>query len=174
MVKEKRNLIIPFVGLKEGMHHFDFEVDSTFFEQFEFSIIQKANFKIKVDFEKKKNLFNLHLKLKGTINSFCDRCNDPVEIKTKGEEDLIVKFGEDKFDETDEIKIISSSDFELDLSQEVYQFIHLLLPNKVQHKKLKDCNQEVVEKLVELSSRKEKEEADPRWAALKKLKDKND
>ena len=46
MKKEKQQLIIPFIGLKEGIHQFEFEIDSTFFEQFDYSIIKDADFVI--------------------------------------------------------------------------------------------------------------------------------
>lgn len=169
--KEKVELIIPFVGLKEGMHQYEFEIDSTFFDQFDYSIIKDADFQVKVDFEKKSTLFNLHFDLKGTMQLECDRCNDPISYQSEGEEDLIVKFGEEKFNETDEIKIISSSDYELDLTKEVYEYIHLLLPNKIVHEALSDCNQEVIKKLNEINQREESSNIDPRWSSLEKLKD---
>ena len=171
MMKKKQKLIIPFVGLKEGNHQFEFEIDSSFFEQFDYSIIQEADFIVKVDFEKKVNLFNLKFRLKGNIVSECDRCTDPITLKVKGEESLIVKFGENTFEGTDEIKIISSGEHELDLTSEIYEYIHMLLPNKVQHERVEDCNQEIIEKLNKLTNKQEKKEIDPRWAALSNLKD---
>ncbi|MFT4756537.1 MAG: hypothetical protein ACI91R_001184, partial [Vicingaceae bacterium] len=74
MEQEKQRLIIPFIGLNEGIHQFEFKIDSSFFGQFDYSIIEKGEFKIKVEFEKKKNLFNLYFKLKGKITANCDRC----------------------------------------------------------------------------------------------------
>jgi len=173
MKKKKQQLIIPFVGLKEGKHQFEFEIDSAFFEQFEFSIIKKANFKIFIDFEKKPSLFNLEFKLDGTIYSNCDRCNDELAFHATGEEELIVKIGDETYDETDEIKVISTSEYELDLTKEVYEYIHLLLPTKLVHDKIADCNQEVIEKLNQLNTKTESTEIDPRWSALSKLKDKS-
>lgn len=174
MKKEKQQLIIPFIGLKEGMHHFEFEINSSFFEQFDYSIIKKASFKVKIDFEKKKTLFNVFFYFKGIIETICDRCLDSITIKAKGEEKLIIKFGETSFDETDEIKVISPAEHELDLSNEVYEYIHLLLPSKVEHKKIEECNSEMIEKLNKLTTKQESTEVDPRWAALSKFKDKSE
>ena len=172
--KKQQRLVIPFVGLKEGIHLYEFEIDSAFFEQFEFSIIQKASFTVKVTFEKKPNLFKLSFKLKGEIFSNCDRCNEELSIKAKGDEKLIVKFGDDLYEETEEIKIIPSSEYELDLTKEVYEYIHLLLPSKIVHKKLTDCNQEVISRLNQLNKKEESEVTDPRWSILSKLKNKSD
>ncbi len=174
MKKEKQQLIIPFAGLKEGTHKLEFEIDSTFFEQFDYSIIKEGDFKVKVTFEKKKNLFNLDFKLKGKITASCDRCLEPLTIKVKGEESLIVKFGETTYNETDEIKVISHSEHELNVTNDVYQYAHLLLPTKVTHDKKKDCNPEIIEQLEKLTTKQESKEVDPRWAALSKLKDKSE
>ncbi len=174
MKKEKQKLIIPFIGLKPGLHRFEFEIDSTFFEQFDYSIIKEGDFKIKVDFEKKKNLFNLNFKIKGKITASCDRCVEPLSLKVKGEESLIVKFGETTFDETDEIKVISPAEYELDLTNDIYQYAHLLMPTKVTHEKKKDCNPEIIEQLYKLTTKQESKKVDPRWAALSKLKDKSE
>lgn len=174
MIEKKQQLIIPFSGLKEGLHQFDFDVDSTFFEQFENSIIENAEVHIDIDFLKKSNLLQLNFTLSGVIHTNCDRCTDPLDHKVSGEEELIVKFGEEDFEQTDEIKIIPPASYEVDVSKEVYDYIHLLLPNKIVHKKESDCNQEVVAKLKELSTpnkKEAKEDTDPRWAALLNLKD---
>lgn len=174
MKKKETKLIIPFAGLKEGVHQFEFEIDSSFFEQFEYSIIQEAIFNVEVEFEKKKTLFKLDFDLKGKIKLECDRCLDPLWVEAEGQENLVVKFGEETYNETDEIKIISPAEYELDLANDVYQFIHMLVPNKVKHKKKKDCNPEFIKKLEELTTKQETEKVDPRWAALSKLKDKSE
>ena len=174
MKKKKQKLVIPFLGLKEGIHKFEFEIDSTFFEQFDYSIIEEGNFIIKVKFEKKKNLFNVDFKIKGKITSSCDRCLEPLTFKVKGEESLIVKFGETTFNETDEIKVISPAEYELDLTNDIYQYVHLLMPTKVKHEKKKDCNPEIIEQLEKLTTKQESKKVDPRWAALSKLKDKSE
>lgn len=167
---KSQDLIIPFVGLKEGVHEFKFQIDKTFFKQFEYSIIQDASLKVKLLFEKKKTMFNLSFKIKGEIFTDCDRCGDPLTIKVKGEEDLIVKFGYEDYNETDEIKIISENEYELDLADSIYEFAHLLLPSKKTHKKKEDCNPDVIEQLKQLNIKKETESIDPRWDALSKLK----
>ena len=174
MKKKKQELVIPFVGLKEGVHHFEFDIDSTFFEQFDFSIIKKGEFKVEVIFEKRTNMFNLAFDMVGSLFLNCDRCNDEMEIPVKGKEELIVKFGSESYDQTDEIKIISSSEHELNITADIYEFIHLLYPSRVVHQSSKECNAEVIEKLKELNKEKENKAVDPRWSALSKLKDNND
>lgn len=170
MSSKNQDLVIPFVGLKEGIHEFKFEITEAFFKQFEYSIIQQADLKIDLVFEKKKTMFNLNFKTKGKIYTDCDRCGDPLTLKVKGDEDLIVKFGDDNYSETDEIKIIPENEYELHLSEIIYEFAHLLLPSKKTHKKKSDCNPDIIEQLEKLNVKRETESTDPRWAALSKLK----
>ena len=174
MEQEKQRLIIPFIGLNEGIHQFEFKIDSSFFGQFDYSIIEKGEFKIKVEFEKKKNLFNLYFRLKGKITANCDRCLAPLTMKVKGEESLIVKFGETTYNETDEIKVISPAEYELDLAEDVYQFVHTLMPNKVKHEKKKDCDPKIIEQLEKLTTKQASTEVDPRWEGLSQFKDKSE
>ena len=96
-----------------------------------------------------------------------------MTFHTTGTEELIVKIGDESYEETDEIKVISTSEYELDLTKEVYEYIHLLLPTKLVHDEIADCNQEVIEKLNQLNTKTESSATDPRWSALSKLKDKS-
>lgn len=167
-----QSLIIPFVGLKEGLHQYSFELDASFFSQFEFSIIKDGLFQVKLDFLKKSNLFELKFDINGEIYTSCDRCLLSLVLPASSEEELIVKFGETQFQETDEILVIPHGEYELDLNEILYEFINLLMPIKVKHSKIEDCDQEVIKKLKKLSKKDENQEVDPRWAALSKFKDK--
>lgn len=175
-MKKKKPLkyCIPFNGLKEGKYDFTFEVDQAFFENFPFSDIENADITVNVEFEKKSNLFNILFDIDGMLHLYCDRCNDSLDIRIQGKERLIAKFDDENYSEsTDDIIIISPSDNDLDLSNSIYEFISLLKPSKLEHKNIKDCNQDVIKKLNEISVRNEaSEEVDPRWAALEKLKTK--
>ena len=83
----------------------------------------------------------------------CDRCLDefnfPVDYQTK----LIVNFGKNKGEVTEEIITISESDHEINVAQYIYEFIHLALPMKKVHpddeKGVSTCNGEVMKKLKE-------------------------
>jgi hypothetical protein len=56
---EKSNeneFIIPFVGLKQGKHVFEFDITDAFFETFEYSIIQKGKVHIEFTLDKKETM----------------------------------------------------------------------------------------------------------------------
>lgn len=169
-MKKRDKIIIPFEGLKDGIHEFDFSIGDAFFQSFENSLIEKGQFEIKIIFEKKPNLFLIELIYKGHIQTICDRCLDDLEIKMSDHVDYIVKVTEKLNDEQDDIIYLSPNEQELDLTHLVYENIHLALPIKMAHKSKKDCNPEVIKKLEELKITEEKDqEHDPRWDALKNL-----
>ena len=149
MKKKKQRLLIPFSGLKEGKHEFDFSIDAGFFEQFEQSLIEKAKVQIDIDFEKKRNLLELDIRFQGEVESTCDRCSDPMEISISNEDYLIVKFGDEE--STDEhIIYISDGAYELDISEQIYQMVNLALPAKIEHEKEEDCDQGFLPKVLPL------------------------
>lgn len=168
-MKRKEKLIIPFVGLKEGKHEFEFEINKTFFKEFEYSIIESGDFNISLIFNKKKNMFELDFNIKGIIHTDCYRCGDPIDIEVESENSLIVKFSDLSNDLTDDILYISNEAYELDLTDIIYELTNLLMPKKPVHQDIEDCNQEAIETLNKYSEIK-KEEIDPRWDALSKLK----
>ena len=160
---------LSFRGLKMGNHQFEYEIGTKFFEHFQYFEFIKADIKIDLNFEKKHNMFNLMFNSKGVVAVACDSTNEPFELKVKGNLPLIVKFGEEYNDNNDEILIIPQNEFQLNVSQFIYEMIVLTLPVKRVHPGIKDCSlkSEILNKLQEY---KVKENTiDPRWAKLKEL-----
>jgi uncharacterized metal-binding protein YceD (DUF177 family) len=164
---------IPYTGLKLGEHEFTFEVDDSFFTNFDNEEhLSNVDVSMDVHLEKQSTMILLGFSFSGKGTVPCDRCADDLTVVLEGEEKLIVKYGETGYGEqTDDILVISPAEHEIDISQYVYEFILLSLPQRRTHKE-KDCNPEVIRKLKELSVKEAdiKEETDPRWAALKKYK----
>lgn len=163
---------IAFTGLSLGVHEYEFKVTEKFFSYFENDDLTNCDVELVVELDKKPTMINMWIGFHGTGTVICDRCGKDMEIILDGEEELIVKFGETSFEEqTDDILVIPPSEHEIDISQQVYEFILLAIPQGHSHEP-KDCDPEVIKKLKELSGQKEEEQKqeDPRWAALKKYK----
>jgi len=91
----KRDLYtIRFIGLKNGIHEYDFTVDDTLFSQFEESLVNKAKVKFNIQLDKLTNQINLDLVLYGQIETICDRCGGELLSELEGEFVLVVKFGD--------------------------------------------------------------------------------
>jgi uncharacterized metal-binding protein YceD (DUF177 family) len=160
------DFVIPFKGLGTGDHHFTFKIDNSFFESFEYFESERGQVNVDLDLIKETNLLDLHFNMQGVVSLACDRCLDIIDFPVKGEFRLIVKFGEDYLEESEEVIVIPVNESKLDVSQYLFEYINLMLPIKRVHKKLSDCNQQIIEKLENYS----KPQTDPRWDALKNMK----
>jgi uncharacterized metal-binding protein YceD (DUF177 family) len=166
-----KHFIIPFSGLKVGNHNFTFEIDDKFFEHFEYSEIKKGKLHINCLLEKQLRMMVLYFDIAGTVRVPCDRCAEEFDQAVEGSFKLIVKFGLDHTEEAEDILVITEKEHELDISQFLYEYVHLLLPIKKVHGTDETgnslCNPEVIRYIKET----EDHPVDPRWEVLKKLKD---
>ncbi|SDL30942.1 Uncharacterized metal-binding protein YceD, DUF177 family [Pedobacter sp. ok626] len=177
-LKPLKQFSIPFTGLKIGKHQFDFEVDNSFFEAFEYSLVKKGNLKAEVELDKQETMLLLQFRIKGTIVLDCDKCLAEFEAPISVQERQIVKFAEDELESDDlEIITLSRKESELDISELIYEFITVSVPYiKIceENGDGQKCDQEMIARLESLAVGSQEEEQqqsdDPRWAALKKLK----
>ncbi len=170
-----KQFVIPFRGLGVGNHSFEFRIDEKFFEAIEYSELKNGNVNLKLELTKEERMLVFEFHFEGTVEVTCDRCLDDFDFPVNGNEQLIVKFGEDWEEESDAIVIIPESEHQFDLSQYIYEYINLLLPMQRIHpdndKGKSTCNAEMLARLGSTSEKKE--DHDPRWDVLLKLKDEN-
>lgn len=169
-MKELREFDIPFVGLKLGKHEFEYQIDTKFFENYNYDEFYQANVKVVLSFEKKANMLQLEFESKGVVNVACDVTNEPFDLNVDGKLNLVVKFGEEFNDDDEEILILPHSEYQVNVGQYIYEMIVLSLPIKRVHPGVEDgsLNSEVLEQLN--SYKEQKEEIDPRWAKLKEIR----
>jgi hypothetical protein len=48
-----KQYLIPFVGLKVGKHHFEYQISNAFFEVFDYDEFESSDIKVNVVLEKK-------------------------------------------------------------------------------------------------------------------------
>lgn len=152
--------------MNEGIHQFEFRIDGAFFEEFGNEELIDSTFEIELELDKKVTFMELHFSFQGEFNTECDRCMQEVSIPIKGKGDLIAK--EDGNMDDEDIIMVKPNDTEIDLSRVFYEAIVIALPLKRAHDE-EDCDPDVLENLDNYS-RKDSDEIDPRWEALKKLK----
>lgn len=183
-MNKRKEFIIPFVGLKLGKHQFEYQINNSFFEIFDFSEFEKSNIKVNVVLEKKANLLELDFKHKGAVQVPCDLTGEEFDLPIKGKIKLIVRFGETFNNDNEELLILPFGEFELDIAQYIYEMIVLSIPLKRVHPGVKDgtLQSEALEKLKTMTAKKEvkeknkenkqqqnQENIDPRWDKLKQL-----
>jgi uncharacterized protein len=176
-VKDLMKYVIPFAGLKEGRHEFEFDVDDSFFDQFDSSEIKKGKLTVIVILEKNPRILEMSFLITGMIKTVCDRCLDELDLPLQYQGKLFFKFGEESYELTDEIIILSPSEHKIDISQYIYEFIHLALPYRKIHADINGvsgCNSGMIQKLDTLSNNNTKEKYNnPSWDKLKEIIDKN-
>ncbi len=177
-MQARKEYTIQFVGLGLGLHEYKFEIGDSFFKNYEYSEIQKANLIVNLNLLKQSQMMVLEFEISGTVKAECDICTGEFDLPLQGNYKLIVKVGgSDTGNEDDDIITIAANEHELDVSQYIYEYITLSLPIKRVHlldKKGKStCDKEVLKKLEAFlleEEKKEEEKTDPRWAGLKNIK----
>ena len=168
-----RQYTIPFKGLKEGKHDFNFVVDNSFFEQFESSEVKRGVVNIQVELIKHSQFLELQFDINGKITVNCDRCLEPFVIRITHQAMLYVRFGEKTLEQSDDLLILADSENEVHLDQLIYEYIHLALPIQRIHPEfdgITGCNPEMMEKLdAHNANDPENVSVDPRWEKLKGL-----
>ncbi|MFM9825605.1 YceD family protein [Flavobacterium sp.] len=172
-----KEYLIPFIGLKLGKHHFEYQIVNTFFQNFEYLEFKNSNIKVNVVLEKKSTLLELAFKHKGTINVPCDMTNEDFDLPIKGNMNMIVRFGDDFNNDNEELLIIPHGEFQINIAQYIYEMIVLSIPLRRIHPGIKDgsLDTEALRILKELTVKELKEEntkeenIDPRWDKLKQL-----
>jgi hypothetical protein len=67
-MSKTKKFLIPFVGLKLGKHHFEYQINNAFFENFEYDEFQNSDIKVSLVLDKKSTMLELDFKHKGTVN----------------------------------------------------------------------------------------------------------
>lgn len=169
-MKDLKEFNIPFVGLKEGKHLFQYEVDNTFFELYNYNEFEKSSINVALEFVKKSTLFELNFTASGTVNVPCDVTNEYFDLEITATLPLVVKFGQEYNNDNEEILILPHEVYQFSVAQFIYEMIVLGIPNKRVHPKVLDGTMET-EALEQLEIKEEKtvETTDPRWDKLKNL-----
>jgi uncharacterized metal-binding protein YceD (DUF177 family) len=172
-----QEMIIPFSGLKPGIHSFSFKVDGSFFRNFEYSEIMQADLIVDLVMERQPRLLVFEFDIRGTVTVPCDRCLEEYIQDISGRERLIVKFGEQHHEETEEILVITEQEHQVDLRQVIFEYIHLALPIRRVHGEDEQGNSLCDPGVTGFISNKPdicgEDKTDARWDALKRLKNKD-
>ena len=166
---------IPFSGLKEGKHLFDFSADHRFFAGFEESEIEKGSVNIQVELEKRTTYLRLKFMLQGEVELICDRCLETYSQPIESTNPMLVKFSETETDDGDEVIYIHPGAHQIDVAKLIYEFIVLSIPIRHVHPDNEEgkslCDPEMLQKLDEYKATDltEIDPIDPRWNDLKKI-----
>lgn len=157
-----REYDIAFVGLKPGIHDFHFEVDNTFFENFNNPDFYHCHASIKLTLEKTNALMLLKFDIDGSVEVTCDRCGNPLKLVLWDEFNLVIKQVENaeemnESEDDPDIFYISRTESHLHLAGWIYEFVLLSIPNQrmcgEDEKGGPQCNKEVLAMLEKMKNR---------------------
>ncbi|MAT54165.1 MAG: hypothetical protein CMN32_06755 [Saprospirales bacterium] len=135
---------IPVSGLRMGQHTFNFKVESDFFSHFEGSLLQQGDLTVQLDFDKRSDMWELHFHIRGLVGTQCDRCLEDFSLPMQIEEQLLVKFAEEEW-EDDAVVYVLAGTPQLNVARFIYEFINLAVPMVKTHSTAGEaCNPEML------------------------------
>lgn len=173
-LKSLRDYSIPFTGLKLGKHQFEYVITDAFFDEFEYSLVKKADLVCRVEMEKQETMLILDFDITGTIDATCDKCLAQYPQPVNIHEQQVAKFSEEPVGEDEEIIVLSKNDHEIDIAGLVYEYINVSVPFITvcgDEGNTPFCDREMLDKLDKLKANTDQDEkTDPRWDVLKNIK----
>lgn len=161
---------VRFGTLRPGLHDFRFEINDSFFEQFEDSVVEHGTGQCNVQLDRKENLLTFDFDIKLNVELICDRSlekfHHPIDVKKQ----LMVKFGEEETELGEDVQVIGWDRQEINLAHTIFEYVFISIPMKKVHPDYLTENEEEFGEIIYKSEKDASDDAiDPRWNALKKL-----
>lgn len=180
---------IDLKNLTSGVHEFEYLLENKFFVDIDGDEVQKGKVKVFLTVKRTSVAFEMNFQIVGVAIVPCDRCLDDMEIPIDTHNRLVVKFGKEYAEESDEVVVIPEEEGAINLAWFLYEFIALAVPMKHVHAPGK-CNKAMSTKLKKHTAKSTDDgdddygedevedismdndvsgNSDPRWDALKGL-----
>jgi len=132
-MSNRREYEIAFVGLKPGVHEFNYEIDDRFFEEYQEQDFRQTQAHIKLVLEKNNGFMMLKFEVGGKTEVTCDRCSNDLPFELFDEFTVTVKMVDDPDMMNDQevdpdVYYISRGESHLDVKNWIYEFVNLSIP----------------------------------------------
>lgn len=183
---------LPLKSLGIGTHEFEYHLDKQFFANMESSDVHDADLSVHLTVTYKGDFYDLDFHITGEVVLICDRCLDDLHFPIDATYHIVVKYGDDYNDDSDEVLEIPQSDSSLNVAYMLYDTVELAIPIKHVHPMGK-CNRqmsallkkhrattgdedaelenELIDEIDSMPNSSDDAPSDPRWDALRKLSD---
>jgi uncharacterized metal-binding protein YceD (DUF177 family) len=174
----RREFDIAFVGLKPGIHHFQYEISDKFFQDYDSQDFKNVKATVRLTLDKKTGFFLLKFDVGGTLEVNCDRCGNSLPLQLWDEFNVVVKLVDDHEqmndqEEDPDVYYIDRQESHLRLADWIYEFINLSIPmtRMCSEEEMGGpyCNKEVLEKLKKMQPNTGNN-APSIWKGLEKFK----
>jgi len=180
-VKVRREFDVHIFNLSHGEHSYRFEMSDSFFELFENEMFSKGKLIADVSLQKSDSMIHMDFHIEGTVELTCDRSLDLFDHPVSFDSKMIFKYGEEEKELSEDVMVITKDCQTINLADLLFEFIGLEIPMKKLHPRFQDEDDSDDEYVIVYSSQdddeadeqEKDEDVDPRWAALKGLKNNN-
>jgi uncharacterized metal-binding protein YceD (DUF177 family) len=176
----RREFEIAFVGLKPGIHEYEYEITDRFFEEFQQQDFFNCKATVKLTLDKKTGFMLLKFEMGGSLEVVCDRCNNNLPLELWDDFNITVKMVDEpelmnNQEEDPDVYYISNGESHIDVANWIYEFINLSIPMQrtCTFEKMDGphCNPAAREMLNKLSNGDKEQKTNPIWKGLEKFKD---
>jgi uncharacterized metal-binding protein YceD (DUF177 family) len=176
----RRAYEIAFVGLKPGVHEFNYELNDAFFIEKGAEDLTNVVAHVKLLLEKNNGFMILKFEVGGKTDVTCDRCGNPLKMDLWDEFKMLVKLvenaeGMNEEEEDPDVFYLSRTESQLEVSDWLYEFVLLSIPMQRMCSREEmggpQCNNEVLEKLREMEARTLDNNANTLWKGLDQFND---
>jgi uncharacterized protein len=161
---------IPFTGLKDGTHAFQFELGVPFFEAAGVEDFEGGQVRADIRLEKTPTMLVTNIHTEGVVSLVCDRCGGPLELPVSGDQRQIFQLQGDEENDDDELVTLDPGAHSINMTHYLYECVRLAVPIRRTHAE-GQCDPEAEQALARFAVENEPA-PDPRWEALQQLKNK--
>ncbi len=178
-MNHRRAFEIAFVGLKPGIHEFEYSIEDKFFTEYGEQDFTNCKTSVKLRLDRKQAFLMLKFDIDGRADVNCDRCGNPLQVQLWDEFSIIVKMVEDaatmnEQEDDPDVFYINKTESHLYIGDWIYEFINLSIPLQKSCGEQEiggpKCNNEVLEKLKRMED-DAKKTGGTLWKGLEKFKD---
>lgn len=175
----RREFDIAFVGLKPGVHEYNYEIKDKFFEAYQQQDFSNIEATVKLSLDKKSGFMLLKFEIGGKLDVVCDRCGNSLPMNLWDEFNIVVKLVENpeemnEQEEDPDVYYISRTESHLHVADWIYEFINLSIPMQKMCSEKEmggpNCNKEVLEMLKKMEG-ENNQSPNSIWKDLEKFKD---
>ena len=175
----RRTFDIAFVGLKPGIHEFEYEIADPFFSEYGAQDFKNCIAHVKLQLDRENGFMLLKFEIGGKLELSCDRCGNHLPLNLWDEFKIVVKMVDNpeqmnNQEEDPDVYYISRGESHINVSDWIYEFINLSIP--MQRMCAEEeiggpyCNKEVLAMLKKMDIQNN-QSSGPMWKGLEKFKD---
>jgi uncharacterized metal-binding protein YceD (DUF177 family) len=179
-MSRRRDFEIAFVGLKPGVHEYNYTIDDRFFEDYQQQDFRNCTANVKLLLDRKSSFMLLKFEVGGKLEVICDRCNGNLPLELWDEFNITVKIVDEpeamnEQEEDPDVYYIGPGESHIDVANWIYEFINLSIPMQkacsYEDMDGPDCNKNAKEMLKKMENENEGKTGNPIWKGLEKFKD---